>query len=197
VVHEAPYWTHGRARRMARTACLTVVVVTGSLAAGIAAGVATATYVHAPAHESWAASHGSSNHQPPSGAVVVGFSVTLLVFAAMRIGYVLHERRSNPDKEYRTKYERGANAPAVPRPPRRSRVGHGRGVRRGPLVATLVRLASHAGYRRSGGTWKPLAARAVANPGLMTVLISRSRSSNGANALFIALSVSHSMSDHP
>ena len=107
MVHEAPYWTHGRARRMARTACLTVVVVTGSLAAGIAAGVATATYVHAPAHESWAASHGSSNHQPPSGAVVVGFSVTLLVFAAMRIGYVLHERRSNPDKEYRTKYQSG------------------------------------------------------------------------------------------
>jgi hypothetical protein len=107
VVHEASYWTHGRARRMARTACLTVMVVTGSLAAGIAAGVATATSVHAPAHESWAASHGSSNHQPPSGAVVVGFSVTLLVFVAMGIGYALHERRSNPDKEYRTKYESG------------------------------------------------------------------------------------------
>ncbi len=40
-------------------------------------------------------------------------------------------------------------------------------------------------------------ARAVAKPGLITVLISRSRSSNGANALFIAFIVSHSMSDHP
>ena len=106
-MHAAPYWSHGRARRMARTACFTVVAVTGSLAAGFAAGVAAATYVHAPAHVPRALSAGPPNHQPPSGAVVVGFGVTLLVLLAMRIGYVLYERRSKPDKEYRTKYESG------------------------------------------------------------------------------------------
>ena len=41
------------------------------------------------------------------------------------------------------------------------------------------------------------AARATAKPGLMTVLMIDSRSSKGANALFIALMVSHSMSDQP
>jgi hypothetical protein len=107
VVHEAPYWTHRRVRHMARTACFTVVMVTGSLAAGIAAGMATATYVHAPAHVPRALSAGPPNRQPPSGAVVVGFGVTMLVFLGMRIGYVLHERRGNPDKLYRTKYESG------------------------------------------------------------------------------------------
>ena len=105
-MHEAPYWTPGRVRHMARTACLTVVVVTGSLAAGVAAGVATASYVPAPARPPRAVGNGSSNHQPPSGAVVVGFSVGLLVFGAMRIAYVVHERRRKPSKEYRTKYER-------------------------------------------------------------------------------------------
>ncbi len=38
---------------------------------------------------------------------------------------------------------------------------------------------------------------AEAKPGLITVLISASRSSNGANALFIALIVSHCTSDKP
>ena len=47
------------------------------------------------------------------------------------------------------------------------------------------------------GTTASLRARAVAKPGLMTVLISRSRSSKLANALFIALIVSHSTSDQP
>jgi len=63
--------------------------------------------------------------------------------------------------------------------------------------AEPVGALRRAPQRRSGGTWKLLVARAVAKPGLMTVLISRRRSSNGANALFIALSVSHSMSDQP
>jgi hypothetical protein len=107
-MHEAPYWTPRRVRRMGRTACLTVVVLTGSLAAGIAAGVATARYVRPVGSVPRAVGNGSSNsHQPPSGAVVVGFAVALLVFVAMRIGYVLHERRAKPDKAYRTKYERG------------------------------------------------------------------------------------------
>ena len=42
-----------------------------------------------------------------------------------------------------------------------------------------------------------LAARAVAYPGLITVSMIRSRSSKWANALFIALIVSHSMSRQP
>src|SRR6185369_7895678 len=41
------------------------------------------------------------------------------------------------------------------------------------------------------------AARRRAYPGLTTSLIRRSRSSNGANALFIALIVSHSISPRP
>ena len=46
-------------------------------------------------------------------------------------------------------------------------------------------------------TTESLAARAVANPGLISVLMIRSRSSKCPNALFIALIVSHSMSDQP
>jgi len=46
-------------------------------------------------------------------------------------------------------------------------------------------------------TTESLAARAVAKPGLMIVLMIRSRSSNCAKALFIALIVSHSISDQP
>jgi hypothetical protein len=42
-----------------------------------------------------------------------------------------------------------------------------------------------------------LAAFATAKPGLSTVLMMCSRWSNGANALFIALTVSHSTSDQP
>jgi hypothetical protein len=108
-MHKAPHRV-SRAksrRRMARTAGFTVVVLTVSLAAGIAAGVATAELVRPPTRAPWAASHGSPNHQPPSGSVVVGLAVALLVFGAMRIGYVLLEGRRKPDKEYRTKYERG------------------------------------------------------------------------------------------
>jgi len=47
------------------------------------------------------------------------------------------------------------------------------------------------------GITASLIARAVAKPGLITVLIRCSRSSNPANALFIALTVSHSMSVQP
>ena len=46
-------------------------------------------------------------------------------------------------------------------------------------------------------TEAPLAALATANPGLMIVLMIASRSSNGANALFIALIVSHWRSAQP
>src|ERR1700722_3600141 len=47
------------------------------------------------------------------------------------------------------------------------------------------------------GTTASLIARAVANPGLMTVLMRCSRSSKPANALFIAFTVSHSTSGQP
>jgi hypothetical protein len=101
-MHEAPYWTSRRVRRMARTAGFNAVVVTAGLAAGIAAGVATATYEHGTIN------HGPSKLQQPGvGAVFVGFSVAMLVFATMRIGYVLHERRRKPNKVYRTRYESG------------------------------------------------------------------------------------------
>ena len=55
------------------------------------------------------------------------------------------------------------------------------------------------GYLPSPGirTTESLAARAVAKPGLMIVLMIRSRSSKCPKALFIALIVSHSMSDQP
>ena len=60
-------------------------------------------------------------------------------------------------------------------------------------------LAAIPGYVPSPGTrtTESLAARAVANPGLITVLMIRSRSSKWPKALFIALIVSHSMSDQP
>src|SRR4029079_17044930 len=46
-------------------------------------------------------------------------------------------------------------------------------------------------------TTRLCAARSRAYPGLTTSLIRRRRSSNGANALFIALIVSHSISPRP
>jgi hypothetical protein len=91
LTHEVPYRTSRRVRRMARTACITVAILAACLAAGIAAGVATAT------DEPGATNHGPSKLQQPGvGAVLVGFSVGMLVFAAMRIAYVLHERRREP-----------------------------------------------------------------------------------------------------
>jgi hypothetical protein len=87
---------------MPRTARITVAVLTVCLAAGIAAGVATAT------DEPGAINYGRSKLQRPGvGAVLVGFSVGMLVFGAMRIAYVLNERRRKPNKVYRTKYESG------------------------------------------------------------------------------------------
>lgn len=88
---------------MATTACLTVVSVTVCLAVGIAVGLAVGQ-------------HGSTSpglpqrEQPGGGAIFVGCGVALLVGLAMRIGYVLYERRRDPDKTYRTKYERGLTA---------------------------------------------------------------------------------------
>ncbi len=60
-------------------------------------------------------------------------------------------------------------------------------------------LAGIPGYLPAPGirTTESLAARAVAKPGLMIVLMIRSRSSKWPKALFIALIVSHSMSDQP
>jgi hypothetical protein len=60
-MHRAPYSTSRlkqQNRRMARTACFTVVVLTGFLAAAIAARVAVATGVHA------ASNAGSSRRGP-------------------------------------------------------------------------------------------------------------------------------------
>src|SRR5215467_2268070 len=53
------------------------------------------------------------------------------------------------------------------------------------------------GQRLATGPLVTGGAIAAANPGLITVLISASRSSKGANALFIALIVSHCTSDQP
>jgi hypothetical protein len=97
-MHRAPYSTSRlkwQMRQMARTAGFTVVYLTGFLAAGIAAGAAVATGVHAV-----------SNAGPPdpreqgAGAAFVGFSAGAIVVMAMRIAYVLHERRAEPDKTY-------------------------------------------------------------------------------------------------
>lgn len=104
-MHEAPYWYPGRKRQMARTAFFSVVVATGSVAAGIAAGVATATEVPGANH------HGVSKAtQSGPGPIAVGFSVALLVFVATQIGYVLRERRLKPDKTYGNRYESGLTA---------------------------------------------------------------------------------------
>jgi hypothetical protein len=104
-MHEAPYWYPGRKRQMARTAFLYVVAATGSVAAGIAAGVATATEVPGASH------HGLSKAtQSGAGPIAVGFGVGLLVLVATQIGYVLLERRLKPDKTYRNRYESGMTA---------------------------------------------------------------------------------------
>jgi hypothetical protein len=88
-------------RRMARTARITVAVLTVCLAAGIAAGMATAKGEPGTPH------YGPSKLERPGvGAVLVGFGVAMLVFGAMRIAYVLRERRLEPNKIYRTRYER-------------------------------------------------------------------------------------------
>ncbi len=103
-MHEAPHRTsRSRALRlMARNARITVAVLTVCLAAGIAAGVATANGEPGTPH------YGPSKLERPGvGAVLVGFGVGMLVFAAMRIAYVLRERRREPNKIYRTRYERG------------------------------------------------------------------------------------------
>jgi len=92
-VHEAPYWSHGRARRMARTAGITAVSLTVCLAAGLAAGIATGQ-------------RGSYNpalprgEQPGGGALFVGGGVAMLVGLLLKIAYVVYERRRDPDKRY-------------------------------------------------------------------------------------------------
>jgi hypothetical protein len=84
---------------MARTACVTTVV----LAAGIAAGVATGE-------------QGTKNpglprlEQPGVGAFMVGMSTGLLALSAMRVAYVLHRRRRKPDATYSTRYGTGLTA---------------------------------------------------------------------------------------
>ena len=78
---------------MARTARITVPALTVCLAAGLAAAVATGargtTNPGLP-----------QNEQPGGGAVLVGGGVAMLVGMLLRIAYVLHERRRNPDKKY-------------------------------------------------------------------------------------------------
>src|SRR5215472_505999 len=71
----------------------------------------------------------------------------------------------------------GHHPPSTPWPSPPALSGQGQRLATGPLV--------------TGG------AIAAAKPGLITVLISASRSSKGAKALFIALIVSHWMSDQP
>jgi hypothetical protein len=94
-MHKAPYRASRRPRRTARTVCFTVAALTGFLAAAIAAGAAVETGVHAV-----------SNAGPPDpkeqgvGATIVGFSAGVMVLMAMRIAYVRHERRRQPDKTY-------------------------------------------------------------------------------------------------
>jgi hypothetical protein len=101
-MHKAPYRTSRRPRRTARTACFTVVALTGFLAAAIAAGAAVATGVHAVSNA------GPADPQERGvGATFVGFSAGTMVVMAMRIAYVLHERRTKPDKTYRTGYRAG------------------------------------------------------------------------------------------
>ena len=88
-----------------------------------------------------------------------------------------------------------ARAVSVTGAGRRDRgAGHDVGGRAGVPV-----IGGHTGYLPSPGirTTESLAARAVAKPGLMTVLMIRIRSSKWPKALFIALIVSHSMSDQP
>jgi hypothetical protein len=97
-MHKAPYRTSRRPRRTARTACFTVVALVGFLAATIAAGAAVATGVHAVGNAGPA-----DPREQGAGAEIVGFSVGMMVLMAMRIAYVLHERRNKPDKTYRTR----------------------------------------------------------------------------------------------
>jgi hypothetical protein len=104
-MHRAPYSTSRRKRRprrTARTAGFTVVYLTGFLAAGIAAGAAVQTGVHA------VSTAGPMDPKEQGvGAALVGLSAGAMVVIAMRIGYVLHERRTKPDKTYRLRFEHG------------------------------------------------------------------------------------------
>jgi hypothetical protein len=101
-MHEAPHRTSRSPalRRMARTARITVPALTVCLAAGLAAAVATGargtTNPGLP-----------QNEQPGGGAVLVGGGVAMLVGMLLRIAYVLHERRRNPDKKYSIRTKAG------------------------------------------------------------------------------------------
>jgi hypothetical protein len=101
-MHKAPYRTSGRPRRTARTACFTVVALTGFLATGIAAGAAVATGVHAVSNAGPA-----DPREQGAGATLVGFSVGMMVLMAMRIAYVRHERRRQPHKTYSIRHRGG------------------------------------------------------------------------------------------
>jgi hypothetical protein len=103
-MHKAPYWTSRRPRRTARTACFTVVVLTGILAAAIAAGAAVATGVHAASNAGPA-----DPREQGVGATLVGFSVGMMLLMAMRIAYVRHERRRQPHRTYSIRHRGGKN----------------------------------------------------------------------------------------
>ena len=78
-------------------------------------------------------------------------------------------------------------------PGRRRRAGHDRV----PLAVHALAASVPARLRPGTRTTASLAARAVANPGLITVSMIRSRSSKWANALFTASMVSDSKSRQP
>jgi hypothetical protein len=103
-MHKAPYRTSRRPRRTARTAGFTVVVLTGFLAAAIAAGAAVETGVHAVITVGPA-----DPREQGVGATLVGFSVGTMVAMAMRVAYVRHERRTKPDKTYSIRHRGGKN----------------------------------------------------------------------------------------
>src|ERR1700679_2110526 len=103
-MHRAPSSTSRRKRRVARTAGFTVVVLTGFLAAAIAAGAAVETGVHAVITVGPA-----DPREQRVGGTLGGFSVGTMVVMAMRVVYVRHERRTKPDKTYSIRHRGGKN----------------------------------------------------------------------------------------
>jgi hypothetical protein len=103
-MHRAPHSSSRRKmrKRMARTAGFTVVYLTGFLAAVIATGAAVEAGVHAVS-----TAVPADPKEQGVGATVVGFSAGTMVVMAMRIAYVLHERRSKPDETYSARMRGG------------------------------------------------------------------------------------------
>jgi hypothetical protein len=117
-MHKAPYRTSPRLRRTARTACFTAAALTGFLTAAIAAGAAVETAVHAVSTAGPA-----DPREQGAGAEIAGFSVGVMVLMAMRIAYVLHERRRQPDKTYSIRHRGGKNEDGLTRTQYLRRIG--------------------------------------------------------------------------